>query len=195
LFVSLRRDSPRFDVTRGVNSARDHTGAPGARTTFNEEQGRPCPTTRSLTLTTFELQSGHTLYDAKIAYKTHGTLNAAKDNVVIFPTWYSAFHMDNEWMIGEDMALDPRKYFIIIPNMLGNGLSSSPSNTPEPYDGARFPPVTIYDQVKLQHRLVTEKFGIEKIKLVTGWSMGAAQSFQLWAGPAARVIISYSSKA
>lgn len=124
------------------------------------------------------LQSGHTLYNAKLAYETHGTLNAAKDNVVVFPTWYSAFHMDNEWMIGEDMALDPRKYFIIIPNMLGNGLSSSPSNTPEPYDGARFPQVTVYDQVKLQHRLVTEKFGIEKIKLVTGWSMGAAQSFQ-----------------
>ncbi len=83
-------------------------------------------------------------------------------------------------MIGEDMALDPRKYFIIIPNMLGNGLSSSPSNMPEPYDGARFPEVTIYDQVKLQHRLVTKKFGIEKIKLVTGWSMGAAQAFK-WA--------------
>jgi homoserine O-acetyltransferase len=66
-------------------------------------------------LNDIELQSGHTLYNAKLAYKTHGTLNATKDNVVIFPTWYSAFHMDNEWMIGEDMALDPRKYFIIIP--------------------------------------------------------------------------------
>jgi homoserine O-acetyltransferase/O-succinyltransferase len=40
------------------------------------------------------------------------------------------------------MALDPAKYFIVIPNMLGNGLSSSPSNTPPPYDRARFPNVT-----------------------------------------------------
>src|ERR1700733_15204453 len=119
-------------------------------------------------LNDIELQSGHTLYDAKIAYKTYGTLNAAKDNVVIFPTWYSAFHMDNEWMIGEDMALDPRKYFIIIPNMLGNGLSSSPSNTPEPYNGPRFPQVTAYHTVRTQHSIPTERYGIRKLPLVTG---------------------------
>jgi homoserine O-acetyltransferase len=61
--------------------------------------------------------------------------------------------------------------------MFGNGLSSSPSNTPEPYNGPRFPNVTAYDNVRAQHRLVTEKFGIKKIKLVTGWSMGALQTF------------------
>ena len=65
-------------------------------------------------------------------------------------------------------ALDPRNYFIIVPNMLGNGLSSSPSNTPAPNDMARFPNVTLYDNVTLRHRLVTEKFGIGKIKLVVG---------------------------
>ncbi len=124
------------------------------------------------------LQCGATLRDAKLSYKTYGTLNAAKDNVIIFPTWYSATHADNEWMIGEGMALDPSKYFIIIPNMLGNGASSSPSNTAAPYDRGRFPHVTVYDQVRLQHQFVTSQFGIEKIKLVTGWSMGAAQSFQ-----------------
>ena len=78
------------------------------------------------------------------------------------------------------MGLDPAKYFIIIPNMFGNGLSSSPSNTPEPFDRARFPRVTVYDNVRAQHRLVTEKFGISKIKLVLGWSMGAGQTYQ-WA--------------
>lgn len=124
------------------------------------------------------LQSGLTLRGAQLAYKTYGTLNAAKDNVIVFPTWYSANHKDNEWMIGEDMAVDPSKYFIIIPNALGNGVSTSPSNTSEPYDRARFPNVTVHDNVQLQHRLVTEKFGIQKIRLVTGWSMGAAQSFQ-----------------
>jgi homoserine acetyltransferase len=75
------------------------------------------------------------------------------------------------------MALDPEKYFIIIPNMVGNGLSSSPSNTPEPYNGSRFPLVTACDNVRVQHRLVTEKFGIKKVALVTGWSMGALQTF------------------
>ncbi len=126
------------------------------------------------------LQSGATLREAKLAYKTYGTLNADKSNVIVYPTWYSGQHYDNEWLIGEGMALDPQNYFIIVPNMLGNGLSSSPSNMPPPYDRARFPQVTFYDNVAVQHRLVTEKFGIEKIALVIGWSMGAGQTYQ-WA--------------
>lgn len=126
------------------------------------------------------LQRGATLRNAFIAYKTFGTLNKAKDNVVVMPTWYSGQHQDTEWMIGKDKPLDPSRYFIIIPNLIGNGLSSSPSNTPAPYDRARFPNVTFYDNVVQQHRLVTEVFGIKKIALVTGWSMGAAQTYQ-WA--------------
>jgi homoserine O-acetyltransferase len=126
------------------------------------------------------LSTGQTLRAAKLAYKTYGTLNEDKSNAIVYPTWYSGQHQDNEWLIGEGMALDPSKYFIIVPNMLGNGLSSSPSNTPAPHDGARFPNVTFYDQVEQQHRLVTEKFGIEKLALVTGWSMGAGQTYQ-WA--------------
>jgi homoserine O-acetyltransferase/O-succinyltransferase len=123
------------------------------------------------------LQSGATIRDCKLAYKTFGVLNAKKDNVVVYPTWYSGQHYDNEWLIGAGMALDPANYFIVIPNMIGNGLSSSPSNTPEPYNAARFPNVTAYDNVILQHRLMTEKFNVEKIKLVIGWSMGALQTF------------------
>jgi homoserine O-acetyltransferase len=126
------------------------------------------------------LQRGATLRNAFIAYKTFGTLNKAKDNVVVMPTWYSGQHQDTEWMIGKDKPLDPSRYFIVIPNLFGNGLSSSPSNTPAPYDRARFPNVTFYDAVTQQHRLVTEVFGIKKVALVTGWSMGAAQTYQ-WA--------------
>lgn len=126
------------------------------------------------------LQHGATLRDAKLAYKTFGELNADKSNAIVYPTWYSGRHWDNEWLIGDGMALDPANYFIIVPNMLGNGLSSSPSNTPPPYDRARFPRVTFYDQVQQQHKLVTEHFGIETIPLVTGWSMGAGQTYQ-WA--------------
>ncbi len=126
----------------------------------------------------FVLQQGATLRGAKLAYKTYGELNRSKDNAIVYPTWYSGQHYDNEWLIGENMALDPRKYFIIVPNMFGNGLSSSPSNTEPPYDRARFPHVTLYDNVTAQHRLVTEKFGIKKLKLVLGWSMGAQQTFQ-----------------
>ena len=126
------------------------------------------------------LSTGQTLRNAKLAYKAFGALNSDKSNAIVYPTWYSGQHYDNEWLIGEGMALDPSKYFIIIPNMLGNGLSSSPSNTPPPHNGPRFPNVTFQDNVAQQHRLVTEKFGIEKLALVTGWSMGAGQSYQ-WA--------------
>lgn len=124
------------------------------------------------------LQRGATLRNARLAYKTYGKLDVDKGNVIVYPTWYSGQHHDNEWLIGPGMALDPEKYFIIVPNMLGNGLSSSPSNTPEPYNLSRFPDITLYDNVRLQHRLVTEKFGIERIALVTGWSMGAQQTNQ-----------------
>ena len=126
------------------------------------------------------LRMGETLRDAKLAYKTYGTLAPDRGNAIVYPTWYSGQHYDNEWLIGEGMALDPTRYFIIVPNMLGNGLSSSPSNTPPPYDRARFPRVTVQDNVAVQHRLVTERFGIERLQLVTGWSMGAGQTYQ-WA--------------
>lgn len=126
------------------------------------------------------LQMGATLRDAKLAYKTYGDLSADKSNAIVYPTWYSGRHWENEWLIGDGMALDPAEYFIIVPNMLGNGLSSSPSNTPPPYDRARFPKITVLDNVTVQHRLVTEHFGIETLALVTGWSMGAGQTYQ-WA--------------
>jgi homoserine O-acetyltransferase len=123
------------------------------------------------------LQGGATIRGCKLAYKTFGTMNPAKDNVIVYPTWYSGQRDANEWLIGAGMALDPATQFIIIPNMLGNGLSSSPSNTPEPYNGPRFPHVTATDNVRVQHRLVTEKFGVGKLRMVTGWSMGALQTF------------------
>ncbi|QBI19619.1 alpha/beta fold hydrolase [Egibacter rhizosphaerae] len=127
-----------------------------------------------------QLSTGQTLRDAKLAYKTYGELNADKSNAIVYPTWYSGQHHDNEWLIGQGMALDPSKYFIIVPNMFGNGLSSSPSNTPPPHNSPRFPNVTFQDNVAQQHRLVTEHLGIEKLALVTGWSMGAGQTYQ-WA--------------
>ena len=109
------------------------------------------------------LQSGLTLRGARLAYKTFGVLNANRDNVIVFPTFFGSNHTGNEPMIGEDMALDPSRYFVIVPNLFGNGMSSSPSNTPQPYDRARFPKMTYYDNITFQHRLVTENFGVERI--------------------------------
>ena len=123
------------------------------------------------------LQSSLTLRNAKLAYKTYGTLNPQRDNVVVFPTFFGSQHAANEPMIGPGMALDPNKYFIVVPNLFGNGLSSSPANTAAPYDRARFPLVTYHDNINCQHRLLTELFGIERIALVCGFSMGAQQTF------------------
>lgn len=123
------------------------------------------------------LQSSMTLPDARLVYKTYGTLNTRKDNAIVIPTFYGGQHPQYEPLIAPGMALDPQLYFIIVCNMFGNGLSSSPSNTPPPYDRARFPPVTLYDNVRCQHRLVTEHLGIERLALVAGFSMGAQQTF------------------
>ena len=128
----------------------------------------------------FTLECGVTLRPARVAYQTYGTLAEDRSNAIVYPTWYSGRHWDNEWLIGEGMALDPERWFIIVPNMLGNGLSSSPSNTPPPFDRARFPRISVRDNVESQYRLVTEVFGIETLPLVLGWSMGAGQTYQ-WA--------------
>lgn len=127
-----------------------------------------------------QLQSRRCIRQAKLAYKTYGTLNAVKDNAIIYPTTFAATHEDAAWLIGPGRALDPERYFIVVPDMFGNGLSSSPSNTPMPGGGGRFPPVTIHDNVQQQQRLLTEKFGIETLRLAIGWSLGGAQAFE-WA--------------
>jgi homoserine O-acetyltransferase len=126
------------------------------------------------------LQSGRTFRNMRLAYKTFGTLNADKSNVILYPTSYSAQHHDTQFMVSEGGALDPSKYFIVIPNLFGNGLSSSPSNTPWPDVGSRYPDVTYFDAVHVQRRMLAELWGIEKLALVYGWSMGAMQAYH-WA--------------
>src|SRR5947207_2200627 len=110
-----------------------------------------------------ELQSGTTLPAARLAYKTYGTLSPAKDNVIVFLCGYNGLVAENEARIGGSSPLDPGRYFIIVAGLLGNSQSSSPSNTPPPFDGPRFPNVTITDNVRAQHRLVHERFGIDRV--------------------------------
>lgn len=124
------------------------------------------------------LQCGVTLRRAQVEYQTYGELNASADNAIVHPTWYGGRHTDVEWLIGPGRPLDTERFFVVVPNMFGNGLSSSPSNTPAPWDRGRFPKVSLYDNVMCQHRLLTEELGVKHIRLVTGWSMAAMQSFQ-----------------
>jgi homoserine O-acetyltransferase len=129
----------------------------------------------------FMLRKGGVLPEALLGFKTWGELSPARDNVIVTPTWYSGDHDGVELaFIGADRALNPDRFFIVAPNLLGGGVSSSPSNTPAPFDRARFPRVSLHDNVRLQRLMLKERFGIDRIKLVAGWSMGACQSFQ-WA--------------
>ena len=97
----------------------------------------------------FPLQNGSMLRQAKLSWRTHGTLSTKKDNVIVYPTSYAAQTPELTWLIGSDSILDPDHWFIIQPDMFGNGLSSSPSNTTE------YPTlVTAWDNVQAQKRLL-----------------------------------------
>jgi homoserine O-acetyltransferase/O-succinyltransferase len=137
----------------------------------------------------FQTESGVTLPAARIVYGTYGRLNAARDNVVLLPSHYMANHHGYDWLIGglssnaaqpETRALDPTKLFLVATELFGNGQSSSPSNTPEPFHGPRFPVTTIRDNVEAVHRLLVDELGIAHVRAIIGFSMGAEQAFQ-WA--------------
>lgn len=123
----------------------------------------------------FKLVSGQVLNNAYIAYKTFGDPSSP---AIIYPTWFSGKIGDNEWLIGKDKALNPEKYFIIIPAMIGNGQSISPSNTREQRNGAKFPDINVYDNVRSQYELVTKGLNVSHAKMILGWSMGAGQVYQ-----------------
>jgi homoserine O-acetyltransferase len=125
------------------------------------------------------LQSGELLPDALIVYTTLGSLNAGRDNAVVLPTYFTGQHWNYASMIGPGKALDPTRYYIVIPNMFGNGLSTSPSNF-KVVDAASFPRVTLYDNVVQQARLVFQHLGVRELALVCGWSLGGMQAYQ-WA--------------
>jgi len=128
----------------------------------------------------FVLENGGVLPNCNQAYVTFGKLNAKKDNVIVFTIMYSGTHKNMAPLVGSGKAIDTDKYFVIMPNLLGNGISTSPSNTSGGYAMGAFPHVTVGDMVRAQHQLVTEKFGVNEVQMVTGWSMGGQQTFE-WA--------------
>ena len=97
-----------------------------------------------------------------LAYRTHGELSPARDNAILFPHMYSGSPASLDPWIGPGRPLDPGRWFVICPAQLAGG------------------ELTIADDVTAQHRLVTEGFGIERLELVLGFSMGAQQAYE-WA--------------
>jgi homoserine O-acetyltransferase len=140
----------------------------------------PEPVQHEFVIHHFKSESGVELPEARITYGTYGHLNAAGDNVVLLPSHYMADMKGYEWLIGPGKALDPTKLFLVTSELFGNGRSSSPSNTREPFHGPRFPIMTIRDNVEAVHRLLTEQLQVRHLRAVIGFSMGAQQALQ-WA--------------
>jgi homoserine O-acetyltransferase len=135
---------------------------------------------RTFVIKDFRTESGVTLPEARVVYGTLGKLNAAHDNAVLLPSHYMATHHGYGWLVGEGRVFDPTHDFLIMTELFGNGHSSSPSNTPEPYHGPRFPIMTIRDNVEAVHRLLLEDLHVTHLRALVGFSMGAEQAFQ-WA--------------
>jgi homoserine O-acetyltransferase/O-succinyltransferase len=140
----------------------------------------PEPTQHEFVVKNFKTESGAILPEARIVYGTYGELNAAGDNAILLPSHYMADMHGYGWLIGPGKALDPGKYFLVTSELFGNGRSSSPSNTPEPFHGPRFPVTSIRDNVAIVHTLLTEQLHVKHLRAVIGFSMGAQQAFQ-WA--------------
>ena len=130
----------------------------------------------------FKTESGVVLPEAHLVYTTLGRLNAAGTNAVLLPSHYMADINGYNWLIGSnaDRVFNPSRDFLILTELFGNGRSSSPSNTPEPFHGPRFPVTTIRDNVEMVFRLLTEELKVAHLRAVVGFSMGAEQAFQ-WA--------------
>jgi homoserine O-acetyltransferase len=127
-----------------------------------------------LELGELQLELGGVIPAARLLYKTHGTLNATRDNAILYPHMYASTPSSLESTIVPGRALDPERWFVICPGMLGGGFSSSPSCTAGP-----FPELTIGDDVDAQARLL-EQLGVERLALALGFSMGAQQAYE-WA--------------
>jgi homoserine O-acetyltransferase len=138
------------------------------------------PTQHEFVVKNFKTEDGVVLPEAHIVYGTYGEMNAAGDNVILLPSHYMAEMHGYSWLIGPGKALDPKKYLLVTSELFGNGRSSSPSNTPEPFHGPRFPVTSIRDNVGIVHALLIEQLHVKHLRAVIGFSMGAQQAFQ-WA--------------
>ena len=147
---------------------RSDTGVTASRETWLRQSGL-------FALGDWEAEKGGCIRDARLAWESHGMLNAARDNLILYPSSYAAQHSSMAWLIGPDGILDPASWCILAVDMFSNGLSSGAADTPD-YPAL----VTVGDNVRAQHRLVTELFGVETLAAVYGFSMGGMQAYH-WA--------------
>ncbi|MGB8321493.1 MAG: alpha/beta fold hydrolase [Candidatus Acidiferrum sp.] len=151
----------------------------GQQVNSQTPSSQPKPEQQFTDLGDFKLQSGATIHDLRLGYRTLGKLNAGKSNVILWPTWLGARSEDLLPFIGPGSVVDTNKYFVILIDSIGNGVSSSPSNsTVQPL--IKFPKFTIRDMVESEHQLATKIFQLSHLHAVMGLSMGGMQAFE-WA--------------
>lgn len=131
-------------------------------------------------LGTCPAQNGDVIEDCKMGYTRFGEAQADGSNVIVVPSWLSARSTATvEFFRGLAKQLEGSGYCVVVVDMFGNGVSSSPSNsTSQP--GYRFPQFSIADAVEAQHTLLTKYLDIHHVKAVMGLSMGGLQTLQ-WA--------------
>lgn len=123
------------------------------------------------------LENGGAILDCRLGYRTFGTLAQDKSNVILFPTWASGRSEQILPYVGPGKFLDSSKYFIVVIDALSNGVSSSPSNSPQ-QPRMQFPRITIHDMVVAEHLFVTRELRLSHVIAVMGQSMGGMQTFE-----------------
>lgn len=126
-----------------------------------------------------KLQGGGVIHDFRLGYRTLGKLNAEKSNAVIWPTWLGGKSKDILQFVGPGKVVDNGKYFVVLVDVIGDGVTSSPSNSTTQRWG-KFPEFTIRDIVEAERRLATEVLHLSHLRAVMGVSMGGMQTFE-WA--------------
>ena len=127
-----------------------------------------------------KLESGQVIENCRIGYRTFGQLDATQGNAVLMPTWLYGRSEELVSLFGDGLSaqhlVDTTKFFGIAIDSLGNGVSSSPSNSPQQH-ATEFPSYSLRDSVNAQYRVLTEILHLKHLHAVVGLSMGGEQTF------------------
>src|ERR1700747_3100682 len=124
-----------------------------------------------------KLQSGGVIQDFRLGYRTLGKLNGQKSNAILWPSWLGGKSADLLQFVGPGKVVDTTSYFVVLVDAIGNGVSTSPSNSKK-QPLMNFPLFSIRDMVEAEHRFATEVLHLSRFHAVMGISMGGMQTFE-----------------